>query len=139
MMDNNTHSTVRNDNVWNTWIYVIIVVLSAVISRSLYLYVNGLRDYESEWSLFDSGEEFIDDSIDGVYICRQSEWIGEITIIGDSWFGEERWSAGDTNYSNGIVKGNSLYDEYGYYELGRVEGNTLRMASGVGTMTYEKQ
>ena len=139
MMEGNGCSTAKNNNDKNSLFYILIVLISAIISSSLYLYVNGSSDSEKEWSLFDSDEEFVDDSIDGIYVCRQNVWVGEITIIGDSWFGEEKWSSGDINYSYGIVKGNSLYDENGYYELGRVEGNTLRMASGIGSMTYKKQ
>ena len=74
------------------------------------------------------------DTIEGTYYYSNTgEGLEcEISIYGDSWSGTtSMW--GNVDYQNGIVKGNTLYDESGYARIGSANGKSLNTTIGNGS------
>ena len=76
--------------------------------------------------------------INGTYVYRSSEIDLQITIRGEQWSGITKLKDiygenADVDYQRGFVKGNTLYDESGYFQIGRVSGKSLSTNIGNGT------
>ena len=70
----------------------------------------------------------------------------EISIYCSSWSGKtivktgfgDAYDSENTEYQNGIVKGNDLYDGSGYVKVGNVDGNSLTTSIGGNRVTLRK-
>ena len=87
------------------------------------------------------------ESIDGKYSYTDYSVELDYTIYGGSWrskltittgFGSD-YDNQNAIYSSGIVVGNELYDENGFYVLGRVEQNSLVTSVSGQRVVLEKQ
>ncbi len=74
-------------------------------------------------------------SNNGKYVYDSSDGTLTVTISGSSWRGKTVIKTGfgsaydnqQAQYSRGIVNGNDLYDESGYFKVGYVSGNSVSM------------
>ena len=74
-------------------------------------------------------------SNNGKYVYDSSGGTLTVTISGSSWQGKTVIKTGfgsaydnqQAQYSRGIVNGNDLYDESGYFKVGYVSGNSVSM------------
>ena len=96
---------------------------------------------------FDKRDDSKNESINGKYFYTDYSAELDYTIYGDSWrskltiktgFGSD-YDNQNAIYSSGIVVGNELYDENGFYVLGRVEQNRLVTTVSGQRVVLEKQ
>jgi len=83
---------------------------------------------------------------EGTYKYEDGSAYLEISIYGSSWKGKTTIKTGygdvydseNTEYQNGVVKGNDLYDDSGYVKIGYVDGNVLKTSIGGNSVTLSK-
>jgi len=86
-------------------------------------------------------------SPDGIYIYADNSVNIRIAINGNRWRGKTMIISGfgadndnqNAQYDNGVVNGNTLFDESGYVEIGRVNGRNLTTTISNQSVTLRKQ
>ena len=73
----------------------------------------------------------------GTYTYSEENFETRITVSGSRWTGSTTLY-GDTEYDNGVVKGNSIYDESGMVEIGYINGDALSTSLGGKRVTLRK-
>ena len=84
-----------------------------------------------------NNENAADDDITGTYIYTEDNFEARITINGSSWSGVTILY-GESQYDNGVVIGNSIYDDSGLIEIGYVNGSGLVTTLGSTRVTLRK-
>lgn len=105
-------------------------------------YQDSNKQYEN------SNQEIVDkDSIEGTYSYEDNTVVLSITISGKSWFGETLIISGlgrdydneNIQFDNGLVRGNTLYDESGLSKIGIVSGKSISTSIGGKYVTLRKK
>ncbi|MBK0383782.1 hypothetical protein I5M32_12505 [Pedobacter sp. SD-b] len=107
---------------------------------------NSLKSGKIEYSKQEGSVNEDINSIDGTYLYKDDSAELEITISGDTWTGKTTVITGfgsdydnqNTNYDNGIVKNNNLYNSSGTVKVGYINGNSLITSVGEHSVTLLK-
>ena len=89
----------------------------------------------------------VEETINGTYTYSDNSVELEITISEDSWYGKtmivtgfgSEYDSQNTQYDNGTVNGNDLYDNSGMVKIGYVSGKSLTTSIGGQRVTLRKK
>lgn len=97
------------------------------------------QSYQDEsGALQSNNENAASDDITGTYVYTEDNFEARITINGSSWSGVTILY-GESQYDNGVVIGNSIYDDSGLVEIGYVNGSSLVTTLGSTRVTLMKR
>ena len=81
-------------------------------------------------------------TVDGVYRHSDADFDMEVIVTGSNWASKMFLASGEVMANQGVefgvVRGSVLLDESGYFEVGLIEGGTLRMQVGSSVVTLTK-
>lgn len=95
--------------------------------------------YHEDSGIIESdNDDALNDDISGTYVYSEDNFEARITISGSNWSGVTILF-GESQYDNGVVIGNSIYDDSGLVEVGYVNGYGLVTTLGSTRVTLMKR
>lgn len=85
-------------------------------------------------------DEYENESINGTYTADIGGAYSSLTVIGDTWYGENREASmgGFLGNSTGMMDGNRIINEYGQ-EIGYINGNSAFISMGGQRIVLKKE
>ena len=97
------------------------------------------QSYHDDSGIIESdNDNALNDDISGTYVYSEDNFEARITISGSNWSGVTILY-GESQYDNGVVIGNSIYDDSGLVEVGYVNGYGLVTTLGSTRVTLMKR